>query len=450
MSLKPAQNCHFKVTKLPADYILEQKMFSPQGYQFEFNEDNQMTVINTNIAAQITSNAMKSNARDMETAMERLSTGQRVNSASDDAAGLAIGSKMTSQVQGLQQAARNANDAISLLQTADGAAVEIGDMLQRMRELGVQAANGTNDSNDIANLNKEFAALATEIDRIATDTEFNGLAVLKGDLTNDRLDFVVGKDAADTLRVSFSDFNLANGAASSTEALGTASEALATSAITTDLTAGASFLTDGTTTISVSITDIRNDQNNGALAISAVSATMLANSFNIKALADTDFKLTVAADGSGLTYAEKAGFGAGVTTVKYTDAGGTSLTATISGGTAGTTGGVMGEDISAFADTTDTSLQVDTGTTVTKLDAAILGVAQARADFGASINTLEHTLDNLNVAVQNTASARSAIMDADYAVETTELARTQILAQAATAMLSQANQQQQSVLALLK
>ena len=148
-----------------------------------------MTVINTNIAASITATAMKSNARAMENTMERLATGTRVNSASDDAAGLAIGSKMTAQVKGLQQAARNANDAISLVQTADGAAIEIGDMLQRMRELAVQAANGTNDTDDIANLNKEFAALATEIDRVADSTEFNGIAVLKGDILNDQLEF---------------------------------------------------------------------------------------------------------------------------------------------------------------------------------------------------------------------------------------------------------------------
>jgi flagellin len=141
-----------------------------------------MTVINTNIAASVTANAMKTNARAMNNTMERLATGTRVNSASDDAAGLAIGSKMTSQIRGLEQAVRNANDAVSLIQTADGASIEIGDMLQRMRELSVQSRNGTNDTTDISNLNKEFAALATEIDRIADDTEFNGIKVLAGDI----------------------------------------------------------------------------------------------------------------------------------------------------------------------------------------------------------------------------------------------------------------------------
>ena len=136
-------------------------------------EELDMTVINTNVAAQVTANAMKSNARAMESTMERLATGSRINSASDDAAGLGIGSKMTSQIRGLDQAVRNANDAISMLQTADGASVEIGDMLQRMRELAVQAKNGTNSSNDLTNLNKEFAQLANEIERVADKTTFN-------------------------------------------------------------------------------------------------------------------------------------------------------------------------------------------------------------------------------------------------------------------------------------
>ena len=138
-----------------------------------------MTVINTNIAASITANAMKSNQRVMENTMERLSTGMRINSASDDAAGLAIGSKMEAQIRGLGQSIRNSNDGISMIQTADGAADQIGDMLQRMRELAVQSQNSTNSSTELSNLNKEFAALATEIDRVADDTTFNNINVLR-------------------------------------------------------------------------------------------------------------------------------------------------------------------------------------------------------------------------------------------------------------------------------
>ena len=137
-----------------------------------------MTVINTNTAATVTANSMKTNARAMEQTMERLSTGKRINSASDDAAGLAIESRMDSQIRGLQQASRNANDGISLLQTADGAASEMNNMFQRMRELSVQAQTGTLGTEDKDNLNQEFAALATEIDRIVTDTTFNNKNIL--------------------------------------------------------------------------------------------------------------------------------------------------------------------------------------------------------------------------------------------------------------------------------
>jgi flagellin len=133
----------------------------------KIDEDTDMTVINTNIAAQVTANAMKSNARVMETSMERLATGTRINSASDDAAGLTIGNKMESQIRGLSQAVRNANDGISLIQTADGASIEISNMLQRMRELSVQALNQTNQtSTDVVNLNKEFASLLKSIESL--------------------------------------------------------------------------------------------------------------------------------------------------------------------------------------------------------------------------------------------------------------------------------------------
>ena len=196
-----------------------------------------MTVINTNIAASVTANAMKENQRTMENTMERLATGRRINSASDDAAGLAVGTKMESQIRGLSQAVRNANEGISMIQTADGAAVEIGDMLQRMRELSVQAQNGTNAAADLINLNKEFAALATEIDRVADDTTYNNVNVLngKGDVS-----FNIGADQSDDLTVSFADFNLAAGAVNTLTV---------TSGSVTDLSGSAAALTfsDGTT-----------------------------------------------------------------------------------------------------------------------------------------------------------------------------------------------------------
>ena len=424
-----------------------------------------MTVINTNIAASVTANAMKSNARVMENTMERLSTGSRVNSASDDAAGLAIGSKMTSQVRGLEQASRNANDAVSLLQTADGAAIEISDMLQRMRELAVQAKNDTNDTDDISNLNKEFAALATEIDRIADTTEFNGLKVLQGNLTSassqeDRLDFVVGKDASDKITVEFSDFNLANGAARVDEVLG--SEDLSRtggandSALHDDLTDGKIiYVSDGAETISINLEDVKVANNSTSITADNVTGAQVLKALTTASAASTTFKFEFAenAGNNGFIISEKAGMGGTTTgTATWTSTSVAAATITIAGGQEATAAGVMGTgDLSNWKDTSSAvGYNVNGDDTISRLDTAISGVAQARADFGASINTLEHSIDNLNVAIQNTSAARSAVMDADYAAETTELARTQIISQAATAMLSQANQQAQSVLALLK
>ena len=139
-----------------------------------------MAVVNTNVSASVAQNALAKNERSMNTAMERLSTGQRINAASDDAAGLAIASRMTSQIRGLEAGVKNANDAISMISVADGALVEVGNMLQRMRELALQAANGTTTEDDRNYLNKEYANLIGEIERIATNTQWNGRNILDG------------------------------------------------------------------------------------------------------------------------------------------------------------------------------------------------------------------------------------------------------------------------------
>ena len=289
-----------------------------------------MAVINTNIAATITANAMAKNDRAMTQTMERLATGSRVNSASDDAAGLAIDSKMTSQVRGLNQAVRNGNDAIAMLQTADGAMIEVGNMLQRMRELAVQGGSGTLSSDDLTALNTEFAALQTEIERIADNTQWNGDNLLDGSAgTNGLVTFQVGYEANQTITVNLGDLQ-----------------------------------TDG-----------------------------------------------------------DAAYSAGIAA-----------------------GGIFTNDIDSIVINT----MADANTSLTALDVSIAGVDAKRATIGAAVNTLEYAVDNLANASQNTQAARSRISDADYASETTELARTQIIAQASTAMLSQANQAAQGVLALLK
>ena len=293
-----------------------------------------MTVINTNVAAKITANALTKNERDMSQAMERLSTGLRINSAGDDAAGLAISSRMTSQIKGLDMAVRNGNDAISMLQTVDGALIEVTNMLQRMRELAVQAANGSNSSTDRAALDVEFEALKAEVERIVDNTQWNGSNLLNG---LGAVAFQVGANASQTISITLADFQTANG-----------------------------------------------DEATGPLG-------------------DVDV------DGDG----------------DLTDS----------------TSGVASLDLTTASNHT---------AALHGLASAIDNVNSQRATIGSVINRLEYAVDNLANVSQNTSASRSQVLDADYASETTELARAQIIQQAATAMLSQANQQAQSVLALLK
>ena len=387
-----------------------------------------MTTINTNIAAMNAANSMKTNDRSMAVAMERLSTGLRINSASDDAAGLAISTKMTSQIRGLDTAARNANDAISMIQVADGAASEMTDMLQRMRELTVQSSNGVNSATDRANLDQEFVQLALAIDKIAETTEFNGRKILNGDAdgTGDSIvTFQVGANSGvnEQLDVDFSDFNLAAGKGAAV------SNTYATPAVTSAVT-----FTDGTTTINAASATYTTD---------AAGATALAAAFAADA-GYSSFDYTVAAVGADVVWTAKA---TGSDSSTFTLNNG-AADVTASATTAGVDATPMAADLSAFASTgIDESNFADT---LTKLDNALESVASQRATFGAAVNTLGHTVDNLVTTSANQSAARSQIQDADYAAETTALARTQIISQAGTAMLSQANQAAQGVLALLR
>jgi len=416
-----------------------------------------MTVINTNTAANLTANALTENQRSMNQTMERLSTGSRINSASDDAAGLAIVSKMDAQITGLNQAVRNANDAIAMIQTADGATIEIDAMLQRMRELAVQSLNGTNTATDLTNLNLEFANLATEIDRVVDTTEYNDTLVLDGSGgTAGVFTFNIGSNASQTVTVDFKDFNLAAGSTAGTAGVQTLNISLADA---NGIAAGSSLVfteADGST---FEVDD------------AAIVAAQLVTSGTGTDLQDTDYATLIQAINTQVDAATSFGaltFAAGTanTTITATqDAAGTGgllsvQTRTAVGveaaigsvddttvGAASGNGDPMSANLSTFA--TAGSL-AQASTTIAQLDAAIAGVAAQRAEFGSWVNRLEHTVDNLTNISQNTVASRSRIEDADYAAETTELARTQIISQAATAMLSQANQQAQSVLALLK
>lgn len=389
-----------------------------------------MTVINTNTAANLTANALSQNQRAMNQTMERLSTGSRINSASDDAAGLAIVSKMDSQIRGLNQAVRNANDAISMIQTADGAAIEIDSMLQRMRELAVQAASGTNDAGDIQNLNREFTALAVEIERVADTTQFNGMDIMN---SNTNRTFQIGDDAGETMVVNLESFELAEGGNGGTVAVTTfaAVDDAEVAALNGDITFR---LFDGQS-ITLAAADTAN----------LSSTAGLAQLFNNTANAAGILVTATGTNAGGLVLTNNVAEATLHAAVAMTAAANATATATATA--TGANGGVMGADLSAYV---TFGSNAEAAGTLAALDAAISGVAAQRAENGAWINRLEHTVDNLLNVSQNTVASRSQIEDADYAAETTELARTQIIAQAATAMLSQANQQAQSVLALLK
>jgi flagellin len=296
-----------------------------------------MAVVNTNVNATVAQNALVRNERQMNTAMERLSTGQRINGAKDDAAGLAISSRMTSQIRGLEVGVRNANDAISMISVADGALVEVTNMLQRMRELALQSANGTTTAADRTYLNTEYVNLIAEIERIATQTQWNGRDILDGaaNATGDTtVAFQVGANGGQTISVNFGNISQDSGS--------------------------------GTTVFEVF-------EQSGTLAAGAgISATTTA---------------------AALTTAASA---------------------------------------------------------VVEIDSAITAVNSQRATYGAAINQLTYAIDNLSSVKVNAEASRSRILDTDYAIETSELARTQIIQQAGTAMLAQANQLPQTVLSLLQ
>ena len=324
-----------------------------------------MSVINTNISATIATNALARNERQMSTAMERLSTGLRINSAKDDAAGLAISSRMKAIVSGLTMASKNANDAISMLEVAEGATLEISNMLIRMRELAVQSGSGTYSDTDRQALDLEFGALMNEIDRIAKNTTWNTMSILNGaddangvavydkDSTATTVQIQLGPNSSQTMELTFKSWVPS-----------------ATDDANTTTAAGAGYTT-------------ATGQDN-------------------------------AVDG-----ANSSAFGAAVLSVN----GGTAIN-------------ISSVDNASFA--------------IGQLDTAITGLATERAKYGAYMSRLEHSSDNLLNVAQNTDQSRSRIEDADYAVETSELARTQIIAQAGTAMLAQANQAKQTVLQLLQ
>ena len=434
-----------------------------------------MTVINTNTSSMIARDAIQRNDRAMSSAMERLSTGSRINSAKDDAAGLAISDRMAAQVSGLNMAVRNANDAISMLQTAEGATKEITNMLGRMRELSVQAASGTYTDTDRTALNLEFQALLSEIERIADNTEWNGEKILAG--TSATIDTAasetalskniqLGASSGQTMTLSLNSWqptvqvDSSMSAADGTARTGVDDRTSEVSTVTFVDMADGETLSIGGITIT---------------ADGAITAAELATYFEqysaaadygtAKSITEAAGTSTITGTWSGFTVAD----GGSATTVAITNGGRSDLnpltvTGTASGtgadvkitatGTAGVdNAGAFGQGVLYYgAGVTAISISSVGGASqaVSELDLAINGAAAERAKYGAYMSRLQHASDNLGNVATNTSASLSQIADADYAVETTELARTQIISQASTAMLAQANQVKQTVLALLQ
>jgi len=224
-----------------------------------------MAVVNTNISASIAQNALEKNERSMNTAMERLSTGKRINGAKDDAAGLAISSRMTSQIRGLEVGMKNAGDAISMISVADGAMVEIGNMLQRMRELALQASNGTTTSADRDYLNTEYGNLITEIERIADNTQWNGSAILN--VASNSVKYQVGANGGQTIAVDFAAVDQTNGSAFTVFATGASAASIEAGTTASALTIG----TEAITKIDAAITELNENRATFGAAINQLT-----------------------------------------------------------------------------------------------------------------------------------------------------------------------------------
>ena len=472
--------------------------------------------INTNLSSLTAQRNASKTQNDLATAINRLSSGLRINSAKDDAAGLAISERFTSQINGLNQAARNSNDGISLAQVAEGGLGSISTNLQRIRELSVQSANATNSSSDRAALQQEVGQLASEIDRVATQTQFNGTNLLDGSFNAQQ--FQVGANAGQTITVA----GITSARTSDLGKYYSASSTGATLTAATGITGAGQFSINGTDIYTG--TAIGGDAKSLAAAINSKSiagvtatasataavgtytaaaavfqaGTLTLNGVNMN-IAVTGVKATDTANTVGAINANSAATGVtasingtgavslsavdgrNITTAWNAGAGGDAVVADLGlGGVAATTfssykvdykgsgalvtGGTAAAAVTGFTSGTTTNVSA-TGTAIANvdistvaganaalsaIDAALNTVNSGRASLGAIQNRFSSTISNLQTSGENLSASRSRIQDADFAMETANLSRAQVLQQAGTAMIAQANQLPSQVLALLK
>ena len=380
-------------------------------------------IINTNMLALNAQRNLSQSQNTQATAIQRLSSGLRINSSKDDAAGLAISERFTTQIRGLNQAARNAQDAVSLSQTAEGALASVTNNLQRMRELAVQSANGTNSTAERDALDLEFAQLRQEVNRIASQTAFAGVKLLDGSFTN--VGFQVGANAGETLSIA----SLVNANAGS---LGTYTGAAVNGAAATAftaVTAGDLTITGPLSGSAVSLGAL------GAAANATERAAQIRTAVNavsaqtgVYAVAESDDTITLRSTG-----AITIGLGGSATTATTGLTAATTATGTQTGFTSASISTVGGANEAMVA-----------------MDGALSAVASARATMGSIQSRFEALISNLQITTENLTASRSRIQDADFAEETAKLTRSQILQQAGTAMLAQANSAPQNVLSLLR
>ena len=427
-----------------------------------------MTIINTNTGSLYAQQALNTNARALASVTQQLSTGKRINNSVDDVAGMAISTRLTSQIRGLNQAVRNANDGISLIQTAEGATEQVTNMLQRMRELAVQSSSDTNNSNDRSFLDKELQQLKLEINRIASTTQWNGANILDG--TGGHSDdgdtrTQVGPNIVDRTVALIADgtFSFQVGAN-------------ANQAISVKLPSLQSFteqvIPEQAGTSSTNVFDFTSI--NSANSTSALAQKNLGRIYNIRDQYDYYISYAIsqpdidAIDSSNRTLGEAVAVGLknsfvekfGVNVVhddldsQVATAAGAVFTITTSGSGSqqkltGLIAKALGGELSAI-ETADITSQANAGLGLQAIESALQAVNAERANMGAVISRLQFASDNLANVSTKAQESRSRIEDTDYSQATTELAKRNIIQQAAQAMLAQANQAPQLVLQLLK
>ncbi|WP_447555221.1 FliC/FljB family flagellin [Vreelandella sp. EE22] len=370
-----------------------------------------MSVINTNITSMIGQSNLSKSQSSLATSMERLSSGLRINSAKDDAAGQAIANRMTSQITGLGQAQRNANDGISVAQTAEGALNQVNDNVQRIRELTVQAQNGTNSSDDLQSIQDEIDQRTSEIDRISKETNFNGTKVLSSDQS---IAIQVGANDGEAINVGLKEIN--------TKTLGLGDLDVKN---LPRVQAASDFKGEATDAVEEVVDGDGNVTTPAAPASDGATGTSFSSEIAAKG---TVVKIGEGDDAKHFVRDSEG---------KYSE-----LTA-IQVSAEGEVSGTIGEELNA-ADAKEAGL-----TPLADIDAALKEVDSLRSDLGAVQNRFESAIDNLNTNETNLSAARSRIEDADYATEVANMTRSQILQQAGTSVLAQANQIPQNVLSLL-